>query len=118
MNPLKCPTCGAEPSAIRAIYYCPDGHQWEEHVDRADTPPAPKLEEPGKKLWPFGRHKGTPIEELETDYIHWVLNNLERLNEDLRVELKNQLALREGEGVSRPKKTKGPRIEGKKFYIK
>ena len=64
MNPLKCPTCGAEPSAIRAIYYCLDGHQWEEHVDRADTPPAPKLEEPGKKLWPFGRHKGTPIEEL------------------------------------------------------
>lgn len=50
---------------------------------------------------PFGKHKGTELEDLPKEYIEWVLTNVENLNWRLEEELQNQLALKEGKGVSR-----------------
>lgn len=52
---------------------------------------------------PFGKHKGELLEDLPTEYIEWVLTNVESLNWRLKEELQNQLKLRNGEGVDRGK---------------
>ena len=34
------------------------------------------------KTWPFGKHKGLPIENVPQDYIEWAIQNIDSLNED------------------------------------
>lgn len=34
------------------------------------------------KKWPFGKHKGKSLEEIETDYYQWAIANLDALKED------------------------------------
>lgn len=55
---------------------------------------------PGQEVWPYGKHKGEYIQDLDTDYIEWALENME-LPVFLEKELQNQLTLRRGEGVVR-----------------
>ena len=50
---------------------------------------------------PFGKYKGEAIEDLPTDYIEWLLGNVERLSSSVQRELENQLELRQGHGVVR-----------------
>jgi hypothetical protein len=35
-------------------------------------------------LMPFGKHKGTRLDEIPEEYLHWVLENCERLDQRLR----------------------------------
>lgn len=32
-------------------------------------------------VWPFGKHKGKPLNEIETDYYMWAIENMDALNE-------------------------------------
>lgn len=32
--------------------------------------------------WPFGKHRGRPLAEIETDYYLWAMQNMDALNED------------------------------------
>lgn len=50
---------------------------------------------------PFGKHRGEEVEDLETGYIVWVLENCEGLDERLQEELEAQLSMRRGEGAVR-----------------
>ena len=46
----------------------------------------------GNYTWmtmPFGKHKGTPIDQLEPDYVRWCINNM-----DLEGDLEQQLRQR------------------------
>ena len=52
---------------------------------------------------PFGKHKGTPIRDLPSDYIHWVLENL-NLRDELFKALSAEYERRGGE----PPKRKSP----------
>ncbi len=56
-------------------------------------------------IMPFGRYKGEELENLPKDYIEWLLTNVTDLNWRLEEELQNQLKLKNGEGVSRGRKT-------------
>lgn len=50
----------------------------------------------------FGKHKGTALEDLPTDYMEWCLENLDdQRNAALLEEMQNQRTLRRGEGVAR-----------------
>lgn len=54
------------------------------------------------KAMPFGKHKGTALEDLPSDYLQWCLENLDdQRNASLLEEMDNQLRMRAGEGVSR-----------------
>lgn len=33
------------------------------------------------KLWPFGKHKGTPLPDVPADYLSWAFSNMDMLNE-------------------------------------
>lgn len=35
-------------------------------------------------LWPFGKHKGTPIKDLPKSYVSWALENMSNLDADLK----------------------------------
>lgn len=48
---------------------------------------------------PFGKYKGELLENIPSDYLMWICDNLE--NERLVDEAQNQLDLRNGKGVSR-----------------
>jgi len=48
---------------------------------------------------PFGKHKGEDFEDLPTDYLQWLAENLDK--EDLVEEAEYQLKLRDREGVVR-----------------
>lgn len=37
------------------------------------------------KKWPFGKHKGKLLEEIETDYYQWAIANLDALKEDSQI---------------------------------
>jgi len=50
---------------------------------------------------PFGQHKDEDVAELPTDYIEWVLANVEIRSRLLQKELEDQLTLRAGRGVIR-----------------
>lgn len=50
---------------------------------------------------PFGKHKGEFVEDLPTDYMYWVLENVERIDPTLQEELEKQLAMKRGEGAAR-----------------
>ena len=52
-----------------------------------------------KEHWPWGKHEGTLVEDLPSDYIRWVLENIE--DPPFEQELQDQLELRMGHGVSR-----------------
>jgi uncharacterized protein (DUF3820 family) len=62
------------------------------------TMPPPKSK---PLLMPFGKHKGTPIEDLPGHYIEWCLENAEIRSDAVRDEMQAQLELRAGRGVSR-----------------
>jgi len=34
------------------------------------------------EVWPFGKHKGKPLSEIETDYYMWAMENMDSLNEE------------------------------------
>ena len=51
---------------------------------------------------PFGKYKGQDIEDLPTSYLYWLAENLES-NAAIQAEAENQLKLREGVGVPRPR---------------
>ena len=48
----------------------------------------------------FGKYKGTDIEDLPTDYLRWLAENMDN-RADMQQEAENQLQLREGQGVAR-----------------
>ena len=50
---------------------------------------------------PFGKHRDEPVEDLETGYIVWLLENCEGIDSRLEEELEAQLSMRRGEGVVR-----------------
>jgi len=56
-------------------------------------------------IMPFGKHKGSEISNLPTDYIEWAMSTFEysESNKALLTEFGNQLALRRGDGVIRSK---------------
>src|SRR5262245_59974140 len=43
---------------------------------------------------PFGKWKGYPVEEVDTDYLLWVINNLRALNPRLRLVILSELEYR------------------------
>jgi uncharacterized protein (DUF3820 family) len=49
---------------------------------------------------PFGKFKGTPIEDLDDGYLQWLAENMDN-KPDIQQEAENQLTLRRGEGVPR-----------------
>ncbi len=114
---MSCPHCQTEIlKSYRVYYICENGHEYSEDIEPArdpakkptmtfgrrghekilDTPTAPE-----HLKMPFGKHKGMYIEDLETDYIRWCLENLERLDERIKTEMESQLTLRSGRGVKR-----------------
>ena len=50
---------------------------------------------------PWGKHKGEPMEDLPSDYLLWLAENVTGSDAVVR-EAEAQLQLREGRGVSRP----------------
>ena len=50
---------------------------------------------------PFGKHKGTLLDDLPIDYIKWCLENIDNLRDNLREEMQNQVTLKSGGGVVR-----------------
>jgi hypothetical protein len=57
---------------------------------------------------PFGKHKGTPIDELGDDYLWWVVKSLKVDDLDLRTELETELNDRIVTGVYRGRLTSTP----------
>ena len=49
---------------------------------------------------PFGKYRGQPIEDVPTDYLVWLCENIKG-NDALLQEAENQMAMREGRGVER-----------------
>lgn len=50
---------------------------------------------------PWGKHRDEEVEDLETSYIVWILENCENLDSRLQEELEAQLSMRRGEGAVR-----------------
>lgn len=96
---LSCPNCGKDVKVLHVQYECSSGHKWNEDVVRpeeaAPAPPSTSMK------MPFGKYKGTALEDIPTDYIQWCLEKLEDLRPELKEELENQLLLRKGGGVVR-----------------
>lgn len=58
----------------------------------------------GTYKMPFGKHKGEKVEDVPTDYLEWLEETLEpgKYNNDaFLVEIRKQLAVRQGEGIDR-----------------
>lgn len=51
---------------------------------------------------PFGKHKGTPLEDVPEDYLVWVLDNCERISPTLRRAIQQVLGLEVDEPQPRP----------------
>lgn len=49
---------------------------------------------------PFGKYKGEQLEDLPDSYLYWIAENIEG-NAELVKEAEDQLAMRQGQGVSR-----------------
>ena len=45
----------------------------------------------------FGKHKGQPLDQVESSYITWALKTVERLTPAFRRELENELRRRKGQ---------------------
>ncbi|MCL6594540.1 MAG: DUF3820 family protein [Alicyclobacillus sp.] len=43
------------------------------------------------RTMPFGKHRGQPLEEVPGDYLHWVLENFQRLDADLEWSIRRVL---------------------------
>lgn len=105
---IKCPQCSSEAAEYRFHYICTQGHEWDERVRSADSKSLPPAELPGVKaeppkrtfVMPFGKHRGEDIADLPTDYLNWMVENLDNKPELVR-EAENQLAMRAGRGVVR-----------------
>lgn len=65
---------------------------------------------------PFGKHKGELIADIPSPYLEWCLENIEKLSENLREEMENQIRARKGEGILR-KSGKEPAPFGTEFFI-
>jgi len=106
MAELNCPACKKEVVTLRIQYECPSGHVWGETVDRKVTDPPASSPKSSSLMMPFGKYKGTLVEDLPTDYIQWCLGNIDNLRDNLKEEMENQLALKSGKGVVRQSVTK------------
>ncbi len=60
---------------------------------------APQQQQSTGGVWPVGKHKGTPIADLDPDYLQWVLKNMDK--QDLRDIASAELARRNG-GATEP----------------
>ncbi|PWI54869.1 hypothetical protein BM613_13615 [Sulfoacidibacillus thermotolerans] len=40
---------------------------------------------------PFGKHRGTPLEEVPDDYLRWMIKNVDTMDSDLRYSIKSRL---------------------------
>ena len=49
----------------------------------------------------FGKYRGEYIENLDSEYLQWCLDNLDWMKAPERKEFENQLAMRSGKGVNR-----------------
>lgn len=120
---MSCPECKTDKLKVYHVTFeCINGHKYTELVAPAEDPKpeeprqAPRMtfgrrghekildggEQPPEQLkMPFGKYKGTYIEDLDTDYILWCLGNLERLDERIKTEMENQITMRGGKGVRR-----------------
>ena len=111
----NCPNCGDENiRVVHVTFECSKGHRYSEEVELPSAEEAPR-EPPKMNLspaahrkveldvltMPFGKYKGQRIEDLDSDYIRWCLENLERLSDRIKEEMENQLSLRAGRGVPR-----------------
>lgn len=67
--------------------------------DSAPGEDAPAAPQPVMRL-PFGKFRGTAVEDVPTGYLEWALGKLD-LRPDLRREMEAQIALRAGQGVVR-----------------
>jgi len=56
---------------------------------------------------PFGKFKGEDICDLETSYLKWIEENIDRLDPNLRAEINHEIERREGDrpgkGFVKPK---------------
>jgi hypothetical protein len=52
-------------------------------------------------VMPWGKHKGERLSDIDTGYLQWALQNMDRLAPTYKEEIRNQLAMRRGEGVRR-----------------
>jgi len=112
---MKCPQCDKIPTMYRLTYTCDSQHEWQENV----LPPITfkgtgetTTIDTRKMLMPFGKHKGTAVEDLPLDYIEWVLGNVGNLRDDLREEIEAQVTMKKGGGVVR----KEGKISGTTFH--
>ena len=46
---------------------------------------------------PFGKFKGEDICDLETSYLKWIEENIDRLDPNLRAEINHEIERREGD---------------------
>ena len=51
---------------------------------------------------PFGKYKGVKIENIPSDYLEWILENV-TLRDTLQDEINAQISLKDGKGVIRQK---------------
>jgi hypothetical protein len=51
-------------------------------------------------VWPFGKHKGTRVEDVPTDYLEWALRETDIADRypDVAEEADAQIRMRAGEG--------------------
>jgi len=54
---------------------------------------------------PWGKHKGEEMDDLPASYLEWLLSetDVDKTNPRLAQEAQNQLDMRDGKGVARPK---------------
>lgn len=54
---------------------------------------------------PWGKHKGEPLEDVPSHYLTWLLSetDVDKTNPGLAQEAQNQLDMRDGRGVARPR---------------
>jgi uncharacterized protein (DUF3820 family) len=57
--------------------------------------------DPEDLVMPFGKHRGERLCDIPTSYLEWCLENCTNLSNELAEEMRNQVALKQGEGVSR-----------------
>ena len=49
--------------------------------------------------FPFGRHKGTPLAEVDTGYLEWCLSSMENLYADTRQAIQAEVSRRNVDGL-------------------
>lgn len=87
-TPTRCPHCDSpdlftRPKSPHLGLYCRDCGKWIKWVSQ-NNPIA---------IMPFGKYKGTKIEELPQDYLNWILENI-HLNPNLHAVLSSEFERR------------------------